>query len=183
MNENCTFLMFEKEKLFQAEIYGIKACIMENTEKGYKGRNIYILSDSQAAIKANNSQINSKLAWDCHQSLVRLAEHNRVQLIWVPGHMGIDGNEMADQLARQGSSCPFIGPEPALGISAKIAREVIRGWTNRKHTEYWQSIHRQRQARDFLKRSSATRAGELLSLSRNQLRILTGLFTGHCHLN
>ena len=111
---------------------------MENIEKGYKGRNIYILSDSQAAIKAlNNFQINSKLFWDCHQSLMRLAEHNRVQLIWVPGHMGIDGNEMADQLARQGSSRPFIGPEPALGISAKIAREVIRGWTKRKHTDYW----------------------------------------------
>jgi hypothetical protein len=50
--------------------------------------------------------------------------------------MGIDGNDNADQLARQGSSSPFIGPEPALGISAKTAREVIRGWTNRKHTEY-----------------------------------------------
>jgi len=27
------------------------ACIMENTEKGYRGRNIYILSDSQEAIR------------------------------------------------------------------------------------------------------------------------------------
>jgi hypothetical protein len=89
---------------------------------------------------------------------------------------------MTDQLARQGSSRPFIGPAPALGISTKIAREVIRGWTNRKHTEYWQSIYGQRQARDFLKRPSARRAGELLSWSRNQLRILTGLFTGHCHM-
>jgi hypothetical protein len=40
--------------------------------------------------------------------------------------MGIDGNDKADQLTRQGSSCPFIGHEPALGISAKTAREVIR---------------------------------------------------------
>jgi hypothetical protein len=29
--------------VFQVEIYDIKGCIMENTEKGYKGRNIYIL--------------------------------------------------------------------------------------------------------------------------------------------
>jgi ribonuclease HI len=178
-----SFSLGHHTTVFQAEIYAIKACIMENIEKGYKGRNIYILSDSQADIKAlNNFQINSKLVWDCHQSLMRLAEHKSVQLIWVPGHMGIDGNEKADQLARQCSSRPFIGPELALGISTKTAREVIRVWTNRKHTEYWQSIQGQRQARDFLKRPSARRAGELLNLNRNQLWILTGLFTGHCHL-
>jgi ribonuclease HI len=92
-----SFSLGHHTTVFQAEIYAIKACITENTEKGYKGRNIYILSDSQASIKAlNTCQINSKLVWDCHQSLMRLAEHNRVQLIWVPGHMGIDGNEKAD---------------------------------------------------------------------------------------
>jgi ribonuclease HI len=109
--------------VFQAEIYAIMVCIMENIEKGYTGRNIYILSDSQVAIKALDSfQINCKLVWDCHQSLVKVAEHNRIQLVWVPGHMGIDGNEITDQLARQGFSHPLIGPEPALGISANVAR-------------------------------------------------------------
>lgn len=88
-----------------------------------------------------NFQINSKLVWDCHKSLVILEKQNRIQLMWVPGHMGTDGNKMADQLVRQGSSCPLTGPEPALGISAKVAREVIRNWTNRKHEEHWQSIH------------------------------------------
>jgi hypothetical protein len=57
---------------------------MENIEKGYTCRNICILSDSQAAIMALDSfKINSKLVWDCHQSLVKLAIHNRVQLVWV----------------------------------------------------------------------------------------------------
>ena len=52
---------------------------MENTEKGYTGRNIYILFDSQAAIKALYSlQINSKLVWDCHHSLVKLADQTVV---------------------------------------------------------------------------------------------------------
>jgi hypothetical protein len=36
--------------------------------------------------------------------------------------------------------------------------------------------------RAFLKYPSATKVGELLSLSRNQLRIMTGLLTGHCNL-
>jgi hypothetical protein len=57
---------------------------------------------------------------------------------------------MADQLARQGSSHPLIGPQPSLGISVKIAREVTGRWTSRKHTEYWQPTHGQRQAKGFL---------------------------------
>jgi hypothetical protein len=67
--------------------------------------------------------------------------------------MRIDGNETADQLARQGSSHPFIGPEPALGISAKVARGMFRDWTSRKHEEHWQSIRGQKQAKGFLKRT------------------------------
>jgi hypothetical protein len=71
-------ISFGLHTLFQADIYGIKACIMENIEKGYTGSNIYILSTSQAAIKVFDSfQINSKLVWDCHQSQVELAEHDR----------------------------------------------------------------------------------------------------------
>jgi hypothetical protein len=38
--------------IFQAEVYAIKACIDENLERGYRNRNIYILSDRKAAIKA-----------------------------------------------------------------------------------------------------------------------------------
>jgi ribonuclease HI len=122
---------------FQAEIYAIKACIMENTEKGYTGKNISILSGNQAAIKARDSfQRNFKLVWDFHQSLVKLAEHNRNQLVWVPGHTGIDGNGIADQIARQGSSHSLIGPQPALGISTKVAKEVKRDWASRKHEEH-----------------------------------------------
>jgi len=48
---------------------------MENVESGYRGRNIYTLPDSQAAIKALDSfQINFKLVWDCHQSLTKVAD-------------------------------------------------------------------------------------------------------------
>jgi len=138
--------------IIQAELYAIRACIMGNIEKGYKDRNIYILLNIQAAIKVlHNFQINSKLLWDCLHSLMKLAEHTRVQLVWVPGHVRIDGNEIADYVARESSSHPLRRPEHALGISAKVARGVIGDWKNKKHEEYLQSIREQRQAKGFLK--------------------------------
>jgi len=39
-----------------------------------------------------------------------------------------------------------------------------------------------RQAEDFLQRPSAKRGGQLLNLSRNQLRITKELQTGHSYL-
>jgi len=68
--------------------------------------------------------------------------------------LGIDGNEKADKLSRQGSSHPLTGPELSLGISAKVAWEVIKGWMSRKH-EYWQFIHGQCQVKSLLQRHSA----------------------------
>jgi ribonuclease HI len=85
-------------------VYAIKACTVENLDRHYKNRNIYILSDSQAAIKAlDNYKINSELVQGGHESIVKLAKQKRVQLIWMPGHEGIEGNETANQLAKLGS--------------------------------------------------------------------------------
>jgi ribonuclease HI len=85
------------------------------------------LSDSQVATAAfDNFQIYSKLVWACHQPLTKLAQNNRIQLVCVPGDMGIDKNKTADQLARQGSSHPLAGAEPTFGIPTKVAMGVIR---------------------------------------------------------
>jgi hypothetical protein len=146
-------------------------------------RKIYILSDSQVAIKAlNNLQINSKLVFDCHQFLTKLAEHKRIQLLWVPGHMEIIVNEMVEQPARQGSSNKSTNEIWACTrLICKGAKGVIRGWRNYKHETYWQSIHGQKQAKGFPKRLPAKKAEALLNLSRNQLWTMTGLLTGQCN--
>jgi len=55
----------------------------------------------------------------------------------VSGHIRIDGNEIADKLARQGSSLPLIGPKSAaLRLSAKFSRGVIWGWMRWKLEQY-----------------------------------------------
>jgi hypothetical protein len=58
----------------------------------------------------------------------------------VPGHEGIAGNEIADQLARLGSEHPFTGPEPACGFSTGAAKGGVSNWLNREHIKHWESI-------------------------------------------
>ena len=47
-------------------------------------------------------------------------------LFWVSGHSGIRANEIADELAKEGTVQRFVGPEPALGFSRQITRRKIK---------------------------------------------------------
>jgi hypothetical protein len=163
-------------------VYAIKSCPAENLDRNYEHRNIYILSDSQAAIKAlGKYQITSNLVWDYYQSLIQLAKHNRVQLIWMAGHEGIVGNETADQLARMASEHTFVGPEPACEISIGVAKKAVRDWMNRNHKKkHLESITGLRYVKVLILGPSARRTKDLLKLNRDQLRWVVGLFTGHC---
>jgi ribonuclease HI len=120
-----SFNLRQYTTVFQTEAYAIYACTVENLDRNYRNRNIYILSDSQAAIQAlDDYQINSKLVWDDHQSLVQLAKHT-----WALSHEGTVSNEAADQLAKLGSKCLFIGPQPACSILVGVATKAVRDWT------------------------------------------------------
>jgi len=77
----------------------------------------------------------------------------------------------------QGSSHPLTGPEPTLGISSKVVTGVIRYWTSSKSSTGRPFMDRGR-LRAFPNSSSAKRGGKFLNLTRNQLRIMTGLLTG-----
>ncbi|KAJ8914966.1 hypothetical protein NQ315_002490 [Exocentrus adspersus] len=132
--------------------------------------------------KSHSSQTKGGLLWKCWKELSDLARHNRVVLLWVPGHSGIKGDEKADELARKGSSASYIGPEPAVGVSKTMVRSQVKEWVNAQHKEYWNNITRHQHGKIFIRESSAKLTRELLTLSRNKLRIIAGLLTGHCAL-
>ncbi|KAJ8914920.1 hypothetical protein NQ315_016074 [Exocentrus adspersus] len=169
--------------VFQAEVYALLQCARENNLRAYRNKRINILTDSQAALKGlRNHKVTSRLLWECWEELSDLARHNRVVLLWVPGHSGIKGNEKADELARKGSSVSYIGPEPAVGVSKTMVRSQVKEWVNAQHKKYWNKITRHQHGKILIREPSAKLTRELLTLSRNKLRIITGLLTGHCAL-
>ena len=86
--------------VFQAEAVAIEAATnLPVAKDGFKEA-IKIWSDSQASLKALASPVvKSRLILRCQTALQALSQKHTVELVWVPGHRGIDGNEAANQLA------------------------------------------------------------------------------------
>jgi hypothetical protein len=53
-------------------------------------------------------------------------------------------------VAKLGSECPFIGHEPACGISAGITKKAVRDWKNRDNKKYSKSLTGLKLAKGFL---------------------------------
>ncbi|XP_063379410.1 uncharacterized protein LOC134666190 [Cydia fagiglandana] len=137
--------------VFQAETFAIIACVHENIVRRTQGKNIYILSDSQAALKALEApRVDSRLVYNGVQALNQLGRQNRVQLVWIPGHEGFIGNENADELARAGSASNLIGPEPFVGLSQGTITTAIKDHTKTKHQEEWDSLKGLKHAKLFM---------------------------------
>ena len=69
------------------------------------------------ALKAlEAAKTTSPLVRECQKALDDISTSTTVRLLyWVPGHAGVQGNEIADKLTREGSVQKFIGPEVFLG--------------------------------------------------------------------
>jgi hypothetical protein len=70
-------------------------------------------------------------------------------------------------------------PKPALGIPKCSAREAIKNWTEHHHYGAWRDLPGHRHGKLFIDRPCKKRADDLLKLSRQQLKMVVAILTGH----
>ncbi|KAG9126385.1 hypothetical protein FRC07_003632 [Ceratobasidium sp. 392] len=132
--------------VFDAEMLGLalaaqKACALA-IESPIDTIRFFV--DNMAAVRmiadlsphaAQSSSIIFRKAIDLYLYTVQDA---KVEVIWVPGHKGISGNERADRLANEGGT---IAPEPLFDRTITWARFMSRERAVRNWNRAWQSGH------------------------------------------
>ena len=101
---------------------------------------------------------------------------------WVPGHENFEGNEKADKLAKMGANGVFIGPEPVLGVHEGEFKEILNQWIKNQHDALWKNVSGLRQSKMFILQVGQKNLKNILKLNRKDLRVIVGLYTGHCQL-
>ena len=100
-----------------------------------------IYSDCQAGLKALQAvRTTSPLVHQCQRALNVISTRHEVGLYWVPGHAGVRGNKMADELANHGSALGFLGPEPALGVCRRDIQKKLSRWLVNQHWAIWGAL-------------------------------------------
>jgi ribonuclease HI len=168
--------------VMQAETIGLMTAVELMIANDTEDRNIVILTDSQALIKAlDKNTVTSKTTIECIEKLKLLASNNiGITIGWVPGHSDIEGNEIADELAEDGLDHELIDkelhrPESSKAAAIKEYEEISRRriWTDKEgleHSKLMINCHRKE------------RFSRLLELNRRNLRVIIGIISGHCCL-
>ena len=95
-------------EIIDAELYAVYRALEHLKQQRLEEKQVYIFIDSQAAIK--RLQLNSliggqELVFKITQSCSYLASKGiSINFYWVPSHLGIYRNKIADKLAKKGLS-------------------------------------------------------------------------------
>ena len=136
----CAFYSEESEQqyhlpdntsIFSAELFAIKKAVESTTN-----RTNVVFSDSLSSLQAlkqiysNNPIIQQihDIIYNTQQSFI---------FIWIPSHIGINGNERADSLAKDSINKPT---HNTYQFISKDLRHTIKHETREKWREYWEAI-------------------------------------------
>lgn len=182
-----------RHTVFEGELFGVLLALrMVRELPGIV--DVVVCLDNQSAIirvRDPRPKPGQLITTAIHEALARLRKHRagfRLQLVWVPGHEGVEGNELADLHAKQaaaGEDCERAEihddwlPDSAAALRAEHRQQSRLQWQRRWTT----SEHGYRYSRFDDAPPSAQVPRMYNGLRRAHAAILTQLRTGHIALN
>ena len=173
--------------VYEAEIAAIIVALT-NLKECIKGKarpqEVTVLVDNQSALHTLNK---TKLSGRLRVDLINCVENTQkslqtqIKFQWVKSHVGTVGNELADELAKAGTSAPNAFPVPqSIGyIKKKLKERTYNAWN-----KLWNELKDCRQSKELIDFTpSSKNRTYLLQSTRTKCKNIVALITGHNHLN
>ncbi|UYV61194.1 hypothetical protein LAZ67_1003772 [Cordylochernes scorpioides] len=160
---------------FQAELLAIRWAV-RLVEEGYSREEITIASDCKSALSAicTSGPVRSTLVAEI---ILALNTNQNVNLCWMPGHCGIDGNERADRAAKNAAVSTL---EPSFSI---LPRSLARNHSRTAALDAWTEVYCRDHSNRHLRRIAHTPDRLLQFLPKVcPGEVITTLLTGHGHV-
>jgi ribonuclease HI len=182
--------MGKKCSVYQAEVQAIiEACHVILSDDKFSASqlpDIHFFSDSRSAIQSlENDDSTSILIVRCKMLLNDLANQSSVTVNWVKGHDDCCGNEVADMLAKDGTT-PYPIVEPVLPVTKKALHRAIEGHINSLWQDEWSSsVSSYNDTKSFIRVINTDKSFKkaVCTLDKESLHFYVAWITGHCSLN
>ena len=170
--------------VFQSELYAIKKAVQYLCRYTGSKRTVTIYADSKAALQALNShRVYSEQVRSILLYFKEAAKRNTITLKWVKAHNDNEGNDIADQLAKQGAAADDALAEDVPLISAQSIRADFRKCVVNKWKEWWQNLPTCRQTKHFFPSPNKKLSSQLAKGNRRMYSCIVQLITGHNYMN
>ena len=180
------FYLGRLSTVFQAEVNAIREAADYLLPTGDQRLMVTFYVDSQAAILALDSNlVKSRVVWDCIESLNALGRKTQISIRWVKAHVGIWGNEAADDMAQMGALNTGLahGPEPFLPVSQAVLKSFLNTALLDYWTATWQARPDCRQTKIWFPKVDLLKSAKVVSRNRDEISGLVQILTGHNFMN
>lgn len=163
--------------VFQSELLAIKFAIIYLKATSQTSAQIY--TDSYSSLQAIHDRANTTpLVCEIQQLLLSTEEAGmQIAISWVKAHVGIQGNERADQLAKD---C-FDVSAPLIQVEAPVSyvKRILMSKANEEWNQRWTSSEKGKWTREIFPTVSSRKGSGHIELNF----ILTQFLTGHGKFN
>ena len=177
VNLQLQYSLNSQASVYTAELQAIKTALAHIVEQRLD--NVIIYTDSRSSIEAiKNFTATHAIVCDIRNTLHKLKQRNvYVNLCWIPSHIGVEGNEKADKLAKEAVTLPCgMNKLPLDDYLATIKKIVRSEWQDK-----WNAIPLTNKLRN-VKDTINPWLSSFQAKSRREETILTRLRIGHTNL-